>query len=101
MTSLAINNNNQVVIDSIAKLTAEITILRTSLSDHKESTSRQVEELKLQFSKQNEIVVKQQIFLEQLVGGDVRNRFSLSPFQKSPLPPYTIEKYFLFGRNEF
>ena len=38
--------------------------------------------------------------LSEEVGGDVRNRFSLSPFQKSPLPPYTIEKYFLFGRNE-
>ena len=61
-----LNNNNQGVIDSLAKLTAEITILRTSLNDHKESTSKQVEELKLQLSKQNEIVVKQQIFLEHL-----------------------------------
>ena len=62
----AVGHNYQGLIDSISKLTAEFTSLKTSLNDIQESTRKQVDDLKQQVLKQNQIIAKQQLYLEQL-----------------------------------
>ena len=47
-------------------MTTEITSLKTSLNDHQETNRKQIDELKQQISKQNEVIAKQQLYLEQL-----------------------------------
>ena len=55
------------LIANITKLTSEVSQLTTALKTHQESTDKQVTELKQQVAKQNEVITKQQLFLEQLV----------------------------------
>ena len=40
----AVGHNYQALIDTISKLTAEFTSLKTSLNDHQESTHKQVDD---------------------------------------------------------
>ena len=54
------------LIVSITNLTSEVAQLSTALKNHQESTDRQVSDLKQQVAKQNEVISKQQVFLEQL-----------------------------------
>ena len=54
------------LIVSITNLTSEVAQLSTTLKKHQESTDRQVSNLKQQVAKQNEVISKQQVFLEQL-----------------------------------
>ena len=54
------------LIAMLTKLTSEVSQLTTALKNHQESTDKQVTELKQQVEKQNEVISKQQLFLEQL-----------------------------------
>ena len=54
------------LIANISKLTSEVAQLTTALKTHQESTNKEVTELKQQVAKQNEVITKQQLFLEQL-----------------------------------
>ena len=60
------NGNIQTLISSIANLTTEITSLKTLMSEHNESNRKQIDELNQRVSKQDEIIAKQQLYLEQL-----------------------------------
>ena len=60
------NGNIQTLISSIANLTTEITSLKTSMSEHNESNRKQIDELNQRVSKQDEIIAKQQLYVEQL-----------------------------------
>ena len=60
------NGNIQTLISSIANLTTQITSLQTSMSEHNESNRKQIDELNQRVSKQDEIIAKQQLYLEQL-----------------------------------
>ena len=62
------NNNDgntiQLLVTSITNLTTQIQGLIKSFADHQESTRKQFDEFKQQLAKQNEIIAKQQLFLE-------------------------------------
>ena len=60
------NTDIKDLIESIAKLTTEITSLKQSLTDHQEATRRQIDDLKQNVSKQGEVIAKQQLYLELL-----------------------------------
>ena len=62
-----INDGNiiQTMVTSITNLTTEIKGLIRSFADHQESTRKQFDEFKQQMVKQNEIIAKQQLYLEQ------------------------------------
>ena len=57
-------NDIKTLITSITDLTHQIMGLTKSFSDHQEATRNQFEVFKQQLAKQNEIIAKQQIFLE-------------------------------------
>ena len=57
-------NDLQILITSLTGLTEQIKALTKSFSDHQETTRIQFEEFKLQLTKQNEIIAKQQMYLE-------------------------------------
>ena len=57
-------NDMQTLITSLTGLTEQIKVLTQSFSDHQETTRIQFEEFKKQMAKQNEIIAKQQVFLE-------------------------------------
>lgn len=69
------NGDIQTLSSNIEKLTKEITTLNKSFTDHKDSTDKQINELKQQVSQQNEIIAKQQKFLEQI---DLKERVQYS-----------------------
>ena len=57
-------NDLQILITSLTGLTEQIKALTKSFSDHQETTRIQFEEFKQQMTKQNEIILKQQMYLE-------------------------------------
>ena len=58
-------NNIQTMVTCITNLTTEIKGLIKSFADHQESTRKQFDDFKQQLVKQNEIIAKQQLYLEQ------------------------------------
>ena len=54
----------QTLIASLTALTAEIKGLKTIFTDHQELTRKQFDEFRQQLGKQNEIIAKQQLYLE-------------------------------------
>ena len=57
-------NDVQTLISSITELTNEIKGFKSALTDLQESSRKQFQEFKQQLDKQNEIIAKQQLYLE-------------------------------------
>ena len=57
------NSDIQTLISSITELTSEIRGLKSAFKEHQEATQKQFGEFKQLLSKQNEIIVKQQLYL--------------------------------------
>ena len=57
-------NDMQTLVTSLTNLTEQIRVLTQAFSDHQETTRIQFAEFKQQMVKQNEIIAKQQVYLE-------------------------------------
>ena len=54
------------LVASIDALTKEIASMKTSLNESKAETKKQIDDLRQQVAKQNDVIAKQQLFLEQI-----------------------------------
>ena len=59
-------SDNHSLVASIDALTKEIASMKTSLNESKAETKKQIDDLRKQVEKQNDVIAKQQLFLEQI-----------------------------------